>query len=204
MTRAAIAAVLLALLSTTQGVAEPASDLRLAAFEEACLDGYRNPDIRAAVIAAAGWSPVADDADPALARLMAISRQAMVQAEEEDGFTGTIAAYALRLAGGEAYLVTTELDMPADAEWKIDLLGCYLYDFAAAAPLPPSLITSRFDERPAEVVDQPDVIVAQTWNIEQIEGVWELRSTYIPPGSPAAAVTGFTGLAIGLTSTREG
>ena len=44
----------------------------------------------------------------------------------------------------------------------------------------------------------------QTWNIEQIEGVWELRSTFIPPGSPAVAVTGFTGLAISLTSTREG
>jgi hypothetical protein len=202
--RAAIAAVLFAPLSTTQGAAQPAPDPRLAAFEAACLDGYRNPEIRAAVIAAAGWSPVADNVDPALGRLMAISREAMVQSEEEDGFAGSISAYGRRLAGGEAYLVTTELDMAADAGRKIDLLGCYLYDFAADAPLPVSLITFRFDERPAEVVDQPGVIVAQVWNIERIEGVWELRSTFIPPGSPAAGVTGFTGLAISLTSTSEG
>ncbi len=204
MTRAAIAAIFLALLSTTRGVAEPAADARLAAFEEACLNGHRDPGARRAVIDAVGWRPVVDDADPNLARVMAASREAMVGAEQEDGSTGTIAAYARRLASGEAYLVTTELDMPAGATWKIDLLGCYLYDFAAEARLDPLLITSRFDERPSEVVDQPEVIVAHVWNIEKIEGVWELRSTFIPSGSPAAAVTGFTGLALSLTSTREG
>ncbi|HET7718226.1 MAG TPA: hypothetical protein VFK86_21575 [Bauldia sp.] len=199
-----LAALLPVFLLISGASAETAPDTRLAAFEAACLEEHRDPDARRAVIRAAGWTPVPDQADSSLARLMEISRQTLVTAKQEEGVSGAIAAYGQRFAGRDLYLVTTELDMPAEAAWKIDLLGCYLYDFAATTPLDPAIVSRRFDEKPAEVVDEPGVIVAQIWNIEQIEGVWELRNTFIPPGSPAAAVTGFTGLAISLTSTKKG
>jgi hypothetical protein len=93
--------------------------------------------------------------------------------------------------------------MPADADWKIDLLACHLYDFAANAPLDPQILTDRFAEAPAETVDEPATLVAQTWNVESLEGVWEVRNTFIPERSTAAAVTGFTGVMLKITSTRE-
>ena len=93
--------------------------------------------------------------------------------------------------------------MPAAADRKTRLLGCHLYDFAATAPIDPALVSARFGEAPAETVDQPGVIEAEVWTLDGMEGVGDLSLTFIPEGSPAAAVTGFTGVTLKLTSTRE-
>ena len=177
-------------------------DLRFEAFLAACLDGHRDPAVRSAAIAAAGFEPVADDAHPMLANLMTVSRKEMAAAKEEDGFTGTAATFRKSADGSDFYLVTTELNMPETSDWKIDLLGCYLYDFAAEAPLEPAAVTAHFDEAPAEAVGE-DGLTGQTWNVEAIEGVWDVRNTFIAKGSPAAAKTGFSGLLLKITSTRE-
>lgn len=175
----------------------------LATFATACLTGYRDPDRRDAAIEAAGWHPVADDANEMLSRMLALSRQSLVDAEREDGYSGSAKVYG-RLDGAESpYLVTTALKIPDDGEGAIDLLGCYLYDFDAAEPLDPALVTARFGEAPAEVEDQEGIIVSHAWRIEQLPGVWELRSTYIPAGSPGVDVTGFSGRVLILTSEEE-
>jgi hypothetical protein len=175
----------------------------LEAFLAACLDEYRDPDARAAVIAAAGWRPVADDADPMLAAVMEASRDALVEARKDEGYGGSVTAFGRMLGGAEAYLVATEFEAPAGSETEIDLLGCYLYDFAADGPLDASRITEHFDEPPAESENQPGIIVAEVWNIEKLAGVWELRSTFIPEGGPAAAVTGFSGRVLSITTTWD-
>lgn len=200
--RRSLALVLVAMW-TPATLAEENGDARFDAFLEACFDGLRNPDIRAAAIDAAEWLPVPDDADPSLAAVLAISRQAMQTAEEEDDLTGVIAAYGRTIGETPLYLVTTEIDMPEDADFRIDFMGCYLYDFAAAAPLPAELVSAHFNEDPAQTVDEPELIVSQTWNIEEIAGVWELSNTFLPEGSPAAAVTGFSGLLLKVSTTKE-
>ena len=134
---------------------------------------------------------------------MGAAREAIADAEKEDDMTGAAAAFARGPADGRLYLVTTEMNMPADAEWKIDLLACHLYDFAATSPLDPQILSDRFAEAPGETVDEPATLVGQMWNVESLEGIWEVRNTFIPEGSPAAAQTGFTGVMLKITSTRE-
>ncbi|MCB1500725.1 MAG: hypothetical protein KDK07_13205 [Bauldia sp.] len=175
----------------------------LDAFLTACLNAYDDPAARNAVIAAAGWRPVADDADPMLAAVMEASRDALASARDEEGYDGAVAAFGQTLGGADAYLVATEFDMPAGSEPEIDLLGCYLYDFAADGPLDASRITARFDVPPAEIENQPGIIVAEVWNIETLPGVWELRSTFIPADGPAAAITGFSGRVLSVTATWD-
>ena len=198
-----LAATMLALLPCGAAGASVPPATFLDAFVEACLDEYRDPDARDAAIAAAGWRPVADTADPMLADLMAASREALADAESEDGTTGSVAVFARPLAGFETFLVTTELDMPSGTDWEVDLLGCYLYDFTADLPLDPDRITQHFGEGPAETQGQDGIIIAQVWNLEKIEGVWELRSTFIPEGSPASSITGFSGRVLSVTTSWE-
>ena len=174
----------------------------LATFAAACLEGYRDPDQRATAIAAVGWHPVADDANPMLSRMLAISRQSLLDAEREDGYAGSAAVYGRRDGSEGPYLVTTALNIPDDGEGAIDLLGCYLYDFAADGPLDPGLVTARFGESPAEVEEQDGIIVSHAWRIETLPGVWELRSTFIPAGSPGVDITGFSGRVLILTSEQ--
>jgi hypothetical protein len=199
-------ATLTAVLGVVAGapvLAEPPADGRLAAFDAACLAGYRDPTLRAAAIRTAGWLPVADDAAPELKALMTLSRAAMARAADEDGISGSVAAFARQQADRPLYLVTTEVNMPDDTEWKIDLLGCHLYDFAATAPIDPATISVRFAEEPAEVIDEPGTMISQAWNVETLEGVWSVQSSFIPAGSPAAALAGFSGVMLKITSTRE-
>ncbi len=203
MIRAPLCGIAFALLPGAASAAPLADADFLAAFAVACLDGYRDPVARAAAIEAAGWRPVADDADPMLARMLAISRQSLKEVEDEDGYEGSAAVYGRTGGVDGPYLVTTALNVPDEGEGAIDVLGCYLYDFEATVPLDPAPITARFGEEPAEVEDQPGVIVSQSWAVESLDGVWELRSTFIPEGSPGVDITGFSGRVLLLTTTRE-
>jgi hypothetical protein len=198
-----LAATMFAVLPCGAAAASVPPATFLDAFLAVCLDQYNDPDVRNRVIAAAGWRPVADDADPMLAAVMEASRDALSDARVEEGAGGSVAAFGRMLDGAEAYLVATTFDASTDSETEIDLLGCYLYDFVADGPLDASRITEHFDEQPAEDEDQPGVIVAQVWNIQRLAGVWELRSTFIPEGGPAAAITGFSGRVLSVTTTWD-
>src|SRR5690606_16360006 len=149
-------------------------------------------------VAAAGFEAVPDDGHPMLAAIMKVSRDAIAQSKVEDGFTGTAAAFRRAAEGRDLYVVTTTLDMPADAEWKIDFLGCYLYDFAAEAPLDPAILTAHFDEAPVESYDQ-DGLAGQKWNVEKLDGVWDVSTGYFRKDGPAASAAGFSGLVIKIT-----
>ena len=143
--------------------------------------------------------------DPKTVRRYVALREAgggdpLAGAAAEEGYTGAAAVYGRDGGATGPYLVTTILHMPDDGEGPLDVLGCYLYDFEAGEPLDPAPITARFDEDPASVEDQPGVIVSQAWDIESLDGVWELRSTFIPEGSPGVDVTGFAGRVLILTS----
>lgn len=200
MKQAALA-LLLAVVATP-AFADTPSDPRFDAFDGACIDGHRDPARRLAVVEAGGWKPVADDADPDLASMLAISRKAMKEADEE-GYASTMAVYGQKFGGLDLYLVTNEVNAPKDAEWRIDFLGCSVYDFSATAPMNADIVSQRFDEFPAEVIDQPGTIVGQTWNVEKIDGVWSVQNAFVPPGSAGASSAGFSGVAIKMTSTRE-
>ncbi len=202
MNRLPLAGIAL-MISVGAAAAAPLSDEAfLSAFAVACLDGYGDPALRAQAIAAAGWQTVPDDADPVLARMLAIARAGLRDAQEQDGYTGGAKVYGKDDGHEGPYLVTTELHMPDDGNGSFEIMGCYLYDFEAVTPLDPTPISARFDEQPAEVEDQPGIIVSQSWPIEALDNVWELRSTFIPEGSPGVDVTGFAGRTLLLTTTR--
>jgi hypothetical protein len=197
----AVAAFLLLPAMASAAPLEPKAFL--GAFAEACIDGYGDPAARSAAIADAGWRPVADDANPVLRRMLGIARASLAATSADQGYTGSAAVFGRDDPAAGPYLVTTELHMPDDGEGPLDVLGCYLYDFEATEPLDPAPITARFDEAPASVEDQAGVIVSEAWDIESLDGVWELRSTFIPEGSPGVDVTGFAGRVLILTSVRD-
>jgi hypothetical protein len=202
MTRLPLAGIGLLLLCGGAAAAPLSDDAFLSTFAVACLDGYDDSGVRAAAIAAAGWQPVADDANPVLADMLAMARASLRQAEAEEGYRGTAAVYGRDGGTTGPYLVTTVLQMPDEGDGPLDVLGCYLYDFEATAPLDPGPISRRFDEEPAVADDQPGIIVSEAWDVESLDGVWELRSTFIPEGSPGVDVTGFSGRVLILTSVR--
>ena len=82
----------------------------------------------------------------------------------------------------------------------IALSGCYLFDFGAEAGSAPESVSAWLAERPAQTVDQSGM-PAQIWNVETIDGVWDLQNRQVSAGSRAAMIVGYDGASIKLTST---
>lgn len=189
---AALAAGMLLLVPVTGQGAVP--DARLEVFKQACLPQHRQPEARPEVVRAAGFVAAPDKDHPMLAEVMAISRQKEGELRADGVRTETS---VWRRDGGDhpLYLVLTT----AWAE-PIALSGCYLFDFGAEAGIAPEAVSAWLAERPAQTIDQSGM-TAQIWNVETIDGVWDLQNSQVSAGSRAAMIVGYDGASIKLTST---
>lgn len=205
MRRPAVALVVAAAVAaglTVSPASAAADDARVEAFFAACLTGFRVPAERAAAVQAAGFRPAPDDAHPVLEALLKLSRAEMVEMQKEK-FGVSLAVYDRGTGADALYLVTNEADQPPDnKDFRIDLMGCELYDFAATAPLDPAPMTGRLGQPPARTLKQPGGGRTHEWAAGIREGLWEITSSFSAKGSPQAVMTGFSGVLLSVTSTK--
>lgn len=184
----------LLMLATTAPAA--AADVRLEAFQAACLPGHRDPQKRLANLQSEGWAAVPDSDNPMLEATMKLSRQ-QIEEGRSDGIDGDVAAFRKLSAGKPLYLVVSNVR----AE-PIALTGCYLFDFGSDRAIAAEAVSAWLKEAPAQTIDHAG-LTAQIWNVEGIEGVWDLQNSFIAADSQALSITGYAGTSIKLTSTVE-
>lgn len=199
-------------------VAGIAPDARLDAFRAACVPHRRDLERAAEALAADGWARVGDDDHPSLEQAMTRARAEAV--DPDLNMTATFSTWARDFGGRRFHVVLNRVDAVIGEtrdedgdgiieDWErartLTFLGCGLWDFDAEAAIHPGLITAWAGGLPVASVDRPGEIEGGTWNVHaMLPGTGEVKASFIPPGSPHVAMTGFSGLAITLTSAPEG
>lgn len=197
---------------------EPASDTRLEAFVEACVPHRRDVDRAAEALAAAGWVRVGEDDHPELAATMAVGRRELA-GDPDFQPTLSYSFWRRELEGRPIHVVLNRVDLVLQAEdedsdgdgeiqeWEkadtLTLLGCGLWDFDAPAPVPEAAVTAWAGAEPVQRIASPGGMSGATWNVHaRLPGTGEVHVGWLPEGADAAR-TGFTGVAISMTSAPE-
>jgi hypothetical protein len=171
-----------------------APEPRLEAFRDMCVEDRQDYDKLNRRALTRGWVRTRDGAHAELDELLAISREL----ELEPDVSASLESYAKTIPGGEVFLVLTYYASP-----QIDLVGCYLYDFDTDTPVDADLVSDWLGTQPSETVDQPTMIVGNTWETPaRLPGTWDVYLAFIPEGSPATALTGFSGVVIRISSVQ--
>jgi hypothetical protein len=158
-------------------------------FNDICIAGRASFSETERRALAAGWVQAADDVDPRVARIMAISRGADVPG------ASNVVMHAYANPDRPQFLVLTGLNVSG-----IPTNGCYVYDFGATSLPSFGSLEAALGE-PNERIDEPGVVDSKKWTRPAaFPGVATLRAGYFPPGSPAEPQLGFSGLLFAVTS----
>lgn len=176
-------------------------------YERACLNEHRLSYVDLVSDAAAsGWTPIEKTHNSELSEMMAISEAAMVDPEFPE-MTFEVSLFS-RVRDAEEFILV--IDRVTEPE-IITLTGCYLYDLDAVQTLDPSRVTALLEhpiayETNVEGSDyyaDPSEIITTVWGPPQkYPRQFDTYLTFIPPGSPLKAQTGFDGLVL-KTSASE-
>jgi hypothetical protein len=189
------AVALLAALPTTAPAQD--ADPRLTAFQESCVPGARSYEKTKETLAATGWNEAEESANPELQTMMGVVREQLVP--DEDIKLDGIDLYEKEVGGLPLYAVVVSI-----SAGEFTLVSCYVYDFDAAEEIPEATLTAWLGADPVEETEQPGVIVSRAWqNAPNLEAV-EVRSNFIPDGSPGSAMTGFSGLGLSVSGFTPG
>lgn len=192
-------------------LSQPATDARWDAFVEACVPHRRDIVRAAGALAAAGWIEVPEDDHPELAASAARARAAL----DDPAYPMEVRSSYWRrgLEGRPLYVVLSRVDMTLNSGPDDDaglgrsntfaLLGCGLWDFDAPGPVAEAAVTACAGAEPVQRIVSPGGLTGGTWNVHaRLPGTGEIHVGWIPEG-PDAADTGFSGVAITMTSAPE-
>jgi hypothetical protein len=164
--------------------AAPAPDTALLdAFRTACsrVDDFAGAR---ADIAGAGWAEVGDDADPRVAKLAAVGKQATGEDGKLQG-----AVFRRTIGGRAVYLFLSRFE-DADS-WGN---GCRLFDFDAPAPIAPKVADGWMGRIPTGT-DGDNGVARRLWLPGWREGV-SVEVNYVPAGSAIAEASGLQGVVL--------
>jgi hypothetical protein len=121
---------------------------------------------------AAGWEPIADDADPRVARLNKIGRESVDQ-------DGKIAggSYRRTIGGRPVFLILSRYD-DKSGFWGA---GCRLYDFEAAEPMDPAGLQAWMGKPPTGVQQPEPGLSKRLWEPAWRDGI-TLEVNHVPQG----------------------
>jgi hypothetical protein len=167
------------------------------AFAEACVPQRMSYPGTVDTARAAGWREVERTAHPELDALMAKSEEAASDPELKPTFAYTLLAKAI--AGIDHHLVVSRSSFVLDPDenppdpWV--LIGCYLYNLDATAPVDPAPVTALIGN-PIANSHADDTLTAHVWGPPcPMPRTGDTYLTYIPDGSPHADA-GFTGVVL--------
>lgn len=146
-----IAAALLALAAPAE--AAPERQL-LDAFKGACSRIGNDIETAKADALRSGWTPMAEEGDPRIARLGKMGREAI----EKDG-TATGANFRRKVGGRDIFLIVSRYQ-DKSGFWGA---GCRLYDFEAEAPLDPKLLEAWMGKPPTGVQEPAPGLSKRLW-----------------------------------------
>jgi len=142
----------------------------LDAFKAAC--SRTGSDIEAMKVDAArsGWTEMADDAEPRIARLVKLGR-------EGAGTDGNVSGATFRrtLGGRQVYLIVSRYE-DKTGFWGT---GCRLYDFDAAAPIEGELLEAWMGKPPTAVETPAPGLSKRLWEPGWRDGV-TLEISHVP------------------------
>jgi hypothetical protein len=154
----------------------------LDAFKSAC---SRTGDVAAMKTdaAASGWTEMAEEAEPRVARLVKLGREA----SEKDG-TATGATFRRTLGRREIFLIVSRYE-DKEGIWGV---GCRLYDFEAAAPLDPRLLEAWMGKPPTGIQEPAPGLSKRLWEPGWRDGI-TVEVNHVPQNHPVGKTYGLSG-----------
>ncbi len=143
-----------------------------------------------------GWS----DFDPAehaeFSTMMNIVDEAVKGGAEDMKMTFVSETLSKDVGGRPLHLVVSLVTSE-----HLDAVGCYLYDFDAAAPIETSAVSNLLGVKPAQI-HRDETIEGAVWGPPpSMPRTLDTYLTYIPPGSPLVNMTGFDGVVLKFTTS---
>jgi hypothetical protein len=176
----ALAAALLALPADAARAMEAVP--LLDAFKTACA-GIRDYDAARADALKSGWTEITGDADPRIARLVALG-----QKEVGDDATMTGAYFRHSIGDRTVFLILTHVVMTDSKIWA---KGCRVYDFDAPREYDVATLAKWIGKAPTHSENHGGA-VKRLWEPGWADGV-SVEVTFMPAGHPVAGSTGVQG-----------
>lgn len=197
--RAASAFGIVVLLATPVMAAPSAYDTEFVSqFADACVTARTGFEANKAAVEAAGWVAVGEGANPELGAIIGYSNAAAADIRANNG-TFDFVAYSKAIAGAEHYLILSDA-LVGYGPQRQNLLGCYMYNFDAAAATDPAAVTALVGAEPTQ--SQIDMHVSSwQWNAPaKLAGVLDVYLTFVPEVSQYKDQYGFAGLVLQLNT----
>ncbi len=155
----------------------------LDSFKAACA---RTGDVESmkADAAASGWTAMAEESEPRVARLVKMGREATAK----DG-TSTGATFRRRLGGRDIFLIVSRYE-DNSGFWGV---GCRLYDFEATRPLKPKLLTQWMGKPPTGVQEPAPGFSKRLWEPAGWREGITVEVNHVPQNHPVGKTYGLSG-----------
>jgi hypothetical protein len=171
------------LLLAAQAAAPPPPEREmLDAFKAACARAGE-VDAMKADASAAGWTEMAEDSEPRIARLVKMGRDA---ADADGKVAG--ATFRRTFGGREIFLIVSRYE-DRTGFWGS---GCRLYDFSATAPLDGAALEAWMGKPPTHVEAPAPGLSKRLWEPGWRDGI-TLEVTHVPQGNPLGQQYGLSG-----------
>ena len=164
------------------------------AFAQACIPQRLSYDGTLAHAESLGWTAVGESDHPELEELTATAdHETRIMARDDPDTRLKRSQFVRDVDGRPHYLIVTRVEMPD----VITLIGCYLYDFEATAPIDPDAVTDLLGIPPGRTVED-NGFLQHTWgpNYEVRPRTLDTNLSFIAEDSPHVAATGFSGLVL--------
>jgi hypothetical protein len=155
----------------------------LDSFRAACARTGNDIEPMKADAAHSGWTAMAEDSEPRVARLVKLGREAA----SADG-TSTGAAFRRRLGGRDIFLIVSRYE-DKDGIWGV---GCRLYDFEAAAPLESTPLEAWMGKPPTAVQVPAPGLSKRLWEPGWRTGI-SVEVSHVPQDHPLGKQYGLSG-----------
>lgn len=136
-----------------------------------------------------GWSIADKRSNAELAAVIERSEKGVAEGKAEGYLTGYDMTTMSRVVAGRQLHLVVSLTRST----IFNQVGCYLYDFDAVAPVDRAEVTRALTIQPANVIDTPEIVTAVWGPSPKYKRTLDTYLTFIPPGSPHVAKTGFDG-----------
>jgi hypothetical protein len=173
----------LLLIAAQPAAAAPAPEREMLDSLKAACNRAGDLEAMKADAVAAGWAPMAEDAEPRIAALNKLGRDAI----GDDG-TATGANYRRTIGGRDVFLILSRYD-DKSGFWGA---GCRVYDFAATAPFDPAALESWMGKPPTGIQPPAPGLTRILWEPGWRDGI-TLEVSHVPHGHELGAKFGLQG-----------
>ncbi|MBK8084372.1 MAG: hypothetical protein IPK28_11510 [Devosia sp.] len=197
------AAVIALAVSSTASLAVPAYDIAFVSeFADACVPGRLGYQTTRDAARAAGWTEVEPGVNAEFAGIMARS-EAEAAADPELPTVFEYTTYAKAIEGIAHYLVVSRSAITVtEGEDPWVMIGCYLYNFDAVAPIDPEPVTALIGNPIAQ--SQIDMhITSYVWGPPcPMPRTGDTYLTFIPEVSQYREQVGISGLVLKFSTSE--